>query len=265
MKILKLSVSVLAIIYGLILGYVYLFQEQMLFAFAPVSQDHSYSFKNSTETIWLDNGEGRLNAVLFKARPDNENLVLYFKGNAGNVDKSERMAQTFINLGYDVLSMDYRGFGKSTGPLSKELLLADAEKWYDYAATRYEKKGVRVVGYSLGTLFATHIAAHRPVDNLILFAPMKSVHDVAERRYPFLPGFLNRYPLANDTNLAKSATHIRIYHGTADKIVVYESGAALKSVIKPDDIFLTVEGATHDSIPFEVEVEKDIANAWKIN
>lgn len=257
-RFLVLSLSV----YVCFLAGLYWFQEKLIFLSAPVNTTHQYHFENPTEDVWLTNSDAILNGVLFKTRDgSNKGVVLYFKGNMGNVGHSERLASLFLKLGYDVLSMDYRGSGKSRGQLSEERLLKDAELWHDWATKKYGHK-VRVVGYSLGTTFASHIAAVRDVSHTILFAPMWSIEEIASRRYPFVPRFLSRYPLRSHEKLKQAQGQIVIYHGTADKIIPFQSGEALQAVLGEDDVFKAIEGANHYNVAVREEVVLDIKQRW---
>lgn len=248
-------------IYLALTATIYFGQERILFRFAPVADNHIYVFETPHEDVWIDNDDGSLHGVLFKSHGEEpRGVVVYYKGNAGNVAWSEGIAQPFLDLGFDVLSMDYRGYGKSRGPLSEARLLHDAELWYDWAEARY--KDVRLFGYSLGTTFASHVSAMRPVRDVILFAPMKSVVDVAERRYPYVPSFLAEYPLRSDLKLAQAVARVVIYHGTADRIIDFASGKALSAVLGPDDSFVRVDGGTHYDLPWRADVRQDIALRW---
>lgn len=243
-------------------GGLYWFQEKIIFLSAPVNATHQYQFENPTEDVWLTNSDALLHGILFKHEGQaSKGVVLYFKGNMGNVGHSERLANLFLKLGYDVLSMDYRGSGKSRGPLSEERLLKDAELWHSWARENYGGN-VRVVGYSLGTTFASHIAAVRDVSHTILFAPMWSVEDIANRRYPFVPTFLTRYPFRNHEKLKAAKGQVVIYHGTEDRIIPFQSGAALKQVLDENDVFYEIPGANHHNVALQKGVQLDIIQRW---
>ena len=262
MKLLKRIGLVSVLLYAALAAGLYWFQEHLIFFPMPVTEDHQFQFQTSTEEVWVDNDDGRLNGVIFKSTDPPRGIVLYFKGNMGNVGHSESIAKIFLALGFDVLSMDYRGSGKSRGPLSEGRLLHDAELWHDWATARYGAK-VRVVGYSLGTTFASHLAAVKNVAQTILLAPMRSVEDIAQRRYPFLPAFLTRYPFRNYQKLTKAAGRVLIYHGTADRVIPHASGQALSRVLGADDQFTSVDGANHYTLPYRQEVLDHIRKAWR--
>ena len=253
--------------YVALLALLYIGQEDALFLFAPVPDNHEYSFSLPTKDVTLD-GEGySLHGVLFKSESDsNKRLVLYFKGNGGNVGNSEIMARTFTDLGFDVLSMDYRGYGKSKGERSEAAMLDDALRWYDWG-TEQAYSEIRVVGWSMGSAFSSHLAANRPVDHLIQFAPFKSVIDMGARTFPVIPEFLfailSEYPFRNDLKLASANLQsYTIYHGTDDRVVPFASGKALAEYLGDKVRLFPVEGASHDSIPWEAEVLRDIRSNW---
>jgi len=239
----------------------YVFQEGFIFFPMPVEADHKFKFAATTEEVWVDNNDGRLHGVLFKDRAQARGVVLYFKGNMGNVGHSESIARIFLDLGYDVLSMDYRGSGKSTGPLSEGRLLHDAELWHEWAAARYGES-VRVVGYSLGTTFASHLAGVKKVAETILFAPMHSVREMGLRRFPFIPAFIARYPLNSFKKLAQATGRVLIFHGTNDRVIPLESGESLLAVLGSDDQFTKIEGANHYTLPYRKEVLNQIQREW---
>lgn len=245
-------------------GWLYGWQENVLFHFLPVDESHAFAFDMPTREVWLDRPDGaRLNGVVFLADEPRRGAIVYYKGNAGNVGHSESMARIFTPLGFDVVSMDYRGFGKSRGEMSEDALIDDAVAWYDWTKARYAEEDVRIVGYSLGTSLSAQVAERRLAGDVILFAPMKSVLDVGQRRYPFVPSFLARYPLRSDLALADAgASRIVIYHGTEDEVIPLASGIELKPLLGPDDAFEVIEGADHVDLPWRAEVVADINRRW---
>ena len=46
-------------------------------------------------------------------------LIIFSHGNAGNISHRQDLYQTWINLGFNILAFDYRGYGKSTGSPSE--------------------------------------------------------------------------------------------------------------------------------------------------
>jgi len=257
MKWLKRLAIICVSIYAGLIGIIYFVQEGLVFTPTVVTPIHNYGFKGDVDDLWLDREDGaKLHVVRFNNGGDRGKL-LYFHGNGGNNGYSERMAETFTNLGYEVYGIDYRGYGKSRGDRSEAAMLEDAEYFYD-KVSRYGKDEIVIVGWSLGTVFASHVASERETKELILFAPMSSAIDIGKRRYPFIPEFISDYPFRTDQKFSKIKAPVTIYHGKQDMIVPHASGIMLKEYFKEDDRFISVEGATHNSIPFDAQVIEDI-------
>jgi fermentation-respiration switch protein FrsA (DUF1100 family) len=261
----KIILSIFLVVFSLFLGgagLLYATQENQIFNFAPVADNHNYNFPDPHEEIWLENGNAKLHGIFYPTQANRRGVILHFKGNAGNIGYSPKMASTFLARGFDFIAMDYRGFGKSKGELSEAALLSDAEIWYDYARNRFPKDDLRVVGYSLGTTFASHLSSARKAEKVLLFAPMKSILDMAQRRFVYVPDFMTKYPFRNDLKLADATGEILIFHGLDDKIVPHASGVELKNVINDNDYFYSIEGADHFDLPWRSDVLAILDQHW---
>ena len=114
-------------------------------------------------------------------------LIVYYGGNAEEVSASLEQARE--NLDASFLFMNYRGYGKSHGRPSEQRLLADALAVFDWIVAQQGIDSSRVIlmGRSLGTGVAVHVAAYRQVGALILVTPFDSLVNLAKGIYPFLP------------------------------------------------------------------------------
>ena len=129
----------------------YVFQDKLIFFPEKLSEEHEYGFARDFEEKYFQIDEQtKLNAIHFFAK-NKKGTILYFHGNAGSLDSWGHVAREFVDLGYDVLLPDYRGFGKSTGPFSEEALYADARFLYDFLLTENEASDIIIYGRSLGT------------------------------------------------------------------------------------------------------------------
>lgn len=133
--------------------------------------------------------EGESLKIWHLPRPGNAAL-LYFGGNAedaaGNI---EAFSAAFPD--HSLYLANYRGYGGSTGRPSERSLLIDAVTLHDYARARHDD--VVVMGRSLGSGVAVHVASERPVDGLVLVTAYDSLVNVARSHFPFLPvGLLMR-------------------------------------------------------------------------
>ncbi len=165
----------------------YFAQDKLIFMPRPLADDARQSVAArhaAAREIFMDAADGtRLHAWHAPAAPGAP-LVLYFGGNAEEVswmlDEIGRQAPAA-----SWLLVDYRGYGASGGAPSEEALASDALTWYD----RFHRENARifVLGRSLGSGVAVHLAAQRRVDGVLLVTPFDSMVDVGRHHYPLLP------------------------------------------------------------------------------
>ena len=249
-KKLFILVFILLNIYGLLCGVIYFFQENLIFMPSVLPQEHVFEMKSSFEEINLKSSDGaQLNGLHFR-KENSKGVILYFHGNAGDLNSWGQIATYFVDLDYDVIIMDYRGYGKSFGERSMELLYSDAALWYGFAQQYYTEPEITVYGRSLGTTFATYVAAQHQPNKLILEAPFYSMEEVANSRFSFLPiKYLLHYKFPTYQFIDDVNCPITIYHGTYDKVISYEQGSKLYDRIKSDEKeLITIPKGGHNNL-----------------
>jgi abhydrolase domain-containing protein 13 len=88
--------------------------------------------------------------------------ILMFHGNAGNIGYRVPIAKILEDdLGCNVLMLQYRGYGMSTGTPNEKGLMIDAQTGLDYVKQRAETRNTRIVvyGQSIGGAVAIGLAA----------------------------------------------------------------------------------------------------------
>ncbi|MBT8222220.1 MAG: lysophospholipase [Eudoraea sp.] len=228
----------------------YFLQEKLIFLPTRLPQNYAYSFSEHFEEVFLSAADGaRLNALWFK-REDSNGLILYFHGNAGNLSRWGEIVIPFAKQGFDVLVMDYRTYGKSTGALSEEALYSDAQLFYDFAQKNYPEKQIILYGRSLGTGMATRLAADNQPALLLLETPYYSLLDIGAKRFPWLPvKWLMKYPFRAHVFMQQVLCPVRIFHGTEDRIVPFDSGRKLfDSIPRADKRFYAIQGGRHNNL-----------------
>lgn len=251
MSILKFIVLGVIGVYLLVALGMYLFQERIIFLPEKLSPNHRFSFDSQFEEhdIVIDR-ETRLNLLHFKS-DEPKGVILYFHGNAGNLDRWGKIVEPYIAYGYDVIIMDYRGYGKSTGKRSKQAMLDDVNLVYDFALNTFNENEIILFGRSIGSAFASHLAGVRKPKRLILETPFLSVADVAREITSIYPvSWLLKFNFKNDVSLSTATCPIDIFHGTEDEVVPYESGASLyQSLEVKEKEFHTIKGGRHNDLP----------------
>lgn len=246
------------------MGFVLLYLSQEKFIFLDEALPENYSFESDVhfeEIFLVGQDEGKLNALYFKANTS-QGVIIYFHGNKGNLTRWGDVVSPMTAYGYDVLVMDYRGFGKSTGKRNQSNLLADAELFYNWCKERYEEDQIILYGRSLGTGLASYLAGKNEPQQLILETPYYSLAKAAQRFYPIYPSKLAlRYNFRSFKYLRDAKCPISIFHGTEDSVVPYEQGMELAESLLPKKVnFVTIEGGEHRNLAdfrlFHQELDK---------
>ena len=153
--------------------------------------------------------------------------------------------------------MDYRGYGKSSGPRNEDYLYSDAQFFYDYAKEHYGEEKIIVYGRSLGGSFAVKVAADNHPKAVILEATFFNLQDIVNR---WLPKQVTdkvsptmTYHFLSNENIAKVEVPLYHFHGTKDNVVPIKSGKKLFEVFKKTQPkikkkFIEISGATHDDL-----------------
>lgn len=185
--------------------------------------------------------------------------VLYLHGARWNLNGSVFRMARWADLGFNVLAVDYRGFGKSTELLpSEETAYEDARVALEELKRHEPDPAQRFIyGHSLGGALAIDLAAgplrneSNVVGGVIIESTFTSVSAVVRgMRYGWVPGIGLAVTQSFDsaTKMAKVETPLLIIHGTADGIVPHamadELYAAASSKVKK---IIKIEGGTHSS------------------
>ena len=110
--------------------------------------------------------------------------VVYFGGNGEDVSGSvPDLDAAFPH--HALYAMHYRGYGGSTGKPTQEALFADALALFD--KVRVSHPNVTIIGRSLGTGIAVHLASMRPTARLVLVTPYDSIVGIAAGQFPMFP------------------------------------------------------------------------------
>ncbi|HTQ28194.1 MAG TPA: alpha/beta fold hydrolase, partial [Puia sp.] len=177
----------------------YFLQDRFIFRPEKLPADFTYRYDSPFKELFFDVAPGvRINGLHFY-RSNPVGLILYFHGNTRSIKGWAKYARDFYRYNYDVVLVDYRGFGKSTGKRSEKEMLNDMQYVYQTLAGQYAEDRIIVYGRSIGSGFASKIASDNNPRYLILDSPFYNFGNVANRFLPFLPvRFILRYQLRTD-------------------------------------------------------------------
>src|SRR5688572_17368161 len=113
--------------------------------------------------ITTEDGE-RVHGWWIPTRAAARGHVLFFHGNAGNISHRLDHARALTAAGLDVLLLDYRGYGRSSGRPSEEGLALDARAARSALVAGGQVDPARLVymGESLGGAVALRLALEEP-------------------------------------------------------------------------------------------------------
>ncbi len=255
-----IKVIVVFVVLGVLLFTVaYISQEKLIFFPDKLAKNHVFNFSTQFEekNYSMDDGVN-LHGLLFKT-DSSKGIVYYLHGNAGSASTWGHISNVFTKHNYDLLLLDYRGYGKSEGKIvSEKQMFSDAQKVYDELKNEYSEDNIIVLGYSIGTGMAAKVASENHPKSLILLAPYYSLPDLVRHIYPIVPGFIVKYKFFTNKFLAKTKTPVYLFHGLEDEIIPYENSERLYEICKPKGKLILLRNQGHNGINENPDFQKEL-------
>ena len=229
---------------------IYFIQEKLIFKPEKLHQDFEYKYDAPFRELFFDVEKGvRINGLHFHAQQPH-GLILYFHGNSRSIKGWAKYAKDFYRYNYDVVLVDYRGFGKSTGKRSEKDMFNDMQFVYNTLKATYHENHIIIYGRSLGSGFAAKLAADNTPRYLILDAPFFSFKKTIERFLPILPvKYILRYHLRTDKWITKVNCHTYILHGTKDWLIPISNSEKLQALNPRKITLIRIHGGRHNNLP----------------
>ena len=152
-------------------------------------------------------------------------------------------------MGLNVLIIDYRGYGRSTGKPSEQGLYRDAEAaWHYLTRSRgIDAKEIVLFGRSMGGAVATWLAAETQPAAVIVESTFTSVPDMAAKLYPLLPvRLLARLDFNAQENIRRVESPVLILHSRDDEIVPFEHARSLYEAAHEPKRLVELRGGHND-------------------
>lgn len=163
----------------------------------------------------------------YKPAAHSQTTLLLLHGNAGHIGYRMPLARQFINAGFGVLLLEYRGYGGNKGTPSEQGLYEDGRSALQFLYQRGIKpKQIILYGESLGTGVATKLATENPIGCVILQSPFTSLVSLAHFHYPW--NIINPWDQFNSLARMKQIhAPLLVLHGKRDPIVPFTEGLAI--------------------------------------
>ena len=242
----------------------YFFQDKLIFKPEKLKQDFKFKYDAPFKELFFDVEPGvSINGIHFY-RENPKGLILYFHGNTKSIKGWAKYARDFYRYDYDVVLVDYRGFGKSTGKKNEKEMLSDMQFVYNKLLTQYPEHHIIVYGRSIGSGFACKIAADNKPRYLILDSPYYSFNKLVERFFPLLPiKYVLRYHLRTDKWIRRVNCHTYIIHGTKDWLIPISQSESLQEINPHKITLIRIHGGGHNNLPSFPEYHNFIRDILK--
>lgn len=234
-------------------------QREWIFQPGDRSWGGSAAMAEGMEDVWIDfdsrvTGEPtRLHGLWLPAdhHAGDGPVLLYLHGARWNVNGSAPRIRRMQELGFSVLAIDYRGFGKSTSVLpSEDMAYEDARAAWSWLAARYAGRPRYVFGHSLGGAIAIDLASKVEDERgVIVEGTFTSIADVASTMkwgwLPISPLITQRFESIK--KVAHLQSPLLVVHGANDSLIQSALGRKLYEAAAGRKRFLLVEGGSHFS------------------
>lgn len=248
-------VGLLLIIYAGAIYWFHNIQRDLLFPIASL-QVVSEAWQprgELSEQTFIDGHCGKLQVAIWRT-PEPKGTLLIYHGNGTSLASLDDAIGAYLQLGYNVMSWDYPGYGLSENCyFTQDQLLQDAETVYQWLAKQEKEENIILLGRSLGSGIALSVASRHQHNPVFLVAAYDQMLNVAkDKMLHLIPvKYLFDFPLNTQPWVDAIEQPIYLIHGTEDKIIKPERAKALVESAKGKVKLEWVEGAGHgDDILF---------------
>lgn len=189
-------------------------------------------------------------------------VLVYFHGNAGNIQNRGPTIRPWIEDGYGVLLAEYRGYGGNPGIPTERGLYEDARAWMAWLAGHgIPTSRLVLYGESLGSGVAVQMALENPgLKAIALQSAYTSLPDVARLSYPYVPvEFLMKDRFENLAKVSDLKVPILLLHGARDPLIPVSQATRLyDAAVEPKRIAVFPEGHHNDLLPDDRKAVLDL-------
>lgn len=184
---------------------------------------NEYNFHAHT----IETSDGESLDAWFLEREDAVATVLYLGGNGFLMVKSRPLIQAYANLPVNLLMIDYRGYGLSSGDPTVRGVQEDARSAFRFitsdAVPQTDK--LYIHGHSMGSFLSALLTEENSVDGYILESPVTDVESWTKRLVPWIMRPFVRFQIDdeikthnNSDKVASITTPMLIISGTNDDV-----------------------------------------------
>ena len=243
-------VVVAAVIYLGVVGLVYIVQRQL--QYFPDGRMYSPLEAGVPEMsiVRFPSGDGLELISWYHAAATGAPTVIYFQGNAGNIAGRGASIRPWIEVGYGVLLVGYRGYGGGDGRPTEQGLYDDGRGAIAYVrGLGVQPLQIALYGESLGSGVAVKMAVEHDIGGVILEAPFTSAVEVGARAYPIFPvRWLMKDRFDSLSRIADIDAPLLIIHGEADRTIPVSHGRQMLAAARQPKRGVFIAQASHNDL-----------------
>lgn len=261
-KKLILQALAAALVFLAVCSYLYAINVKERYIFHPVKEVYNTPepFGLKYEDLTLQTFSGQVVNAWYVPGPDeNAPAILLLSGNGGNMTALTDRVVLFHQIGFSVMTVDYPGYGRSTGKPSENASYEAAEAAWRHLTSEkgYKPAGIAVYGFSLGGGVASWLAARRQPGALILDSTFTCLADVPAFHKPDM-SFLFHLILWDDFDTKSRLDDIKapllVFHSSDDEVVPYALGKELYEAYENGPKMMFTGHGTHTGFALNLDV-----------
>jgi uncharacterized protein len=237
--------------YFIIVALLYLFQRHLIYFPMSGTPTPEESGVPEMGVVALKTDDG-LNLKAWYRPPLQPSLptIVHFHGNAGHIGHRGIIVKPFLDLGFGVLLVTYRGYSGNPGSPSEKGLYLDGKAAIEFLIRDgIPMQKIVLYGDSIGTAVAIELATKYPVCALVLQAPFTSLADVGEFHYPYFPiRLLLKHKFENLKKAGNVQAPVLIIHGLSDDIIPAKFGRRLFDALHEPKKIELIQGVGHNDL-----------------
>ena len=239
----------------------YLWARQAHYIFRPErvirSTPAEYQLPFEDVYIKVDDSSGNsqhIHAWWISSEHPGDRCLLYLHGSALNIGANISHARRFQRMGFSVLLISYRGYGKSDGSFPSEAsVYSDARAAWRYLTEQknIDPASIFIYGHSLGGAVAIELATNHPkAGGLIIESTFTSIADMAREipKYRLFPLELIVHQRFDSINkVSRLQVPVLYLHGTNDRFVPPKMSQKLYNETASAKQLKFIEGGGHNN------------------
>ena len=200
-----------------------------------------------------------VSAIILKPNQKAKATIFYFHGAGGNVTTYAPLLTSLLNDQFQIVMIDFRGYGISTGKPLHTNIAEDGEKIFKELNKRDDIKNKKIIFYgaSMGSQIATYLAkSHQnEISGLVLEGGIFSFGHIAAVYAPQMKDYLENsfvtpYSAKEDIKQISKISKL-IIHSKEDKDVPFAQGMMLFDAAQEPKQFIEFSGEHLYSLKYE--------------